>query len=280
MKERRECIIIQDLLPNYVENLTNEETNKFIEEHLKTCGECKKVLENMKKEIKVNIERPAEKEVKFMKKYKRKLKILGGIILFAVIIYLASVIRNFVIFSSLDSKKNKNWNSDNYHVTRHYYDGDKLNIADVKYKDGKYLSETISLSLEGPIKMIEYSDGKTVTIYYETSSGKFAQLNRSSSMLSYIDGTLLNSKLHRIILSFMFNVKKEKCNGVDCYYIYGDEYKEYINKDTGLCVRRADTMLVSENTGTFSTLVDNNYEFGTVTDEDLVPPDISEYEIR
>ena len=35
MKEKRECKIVQDLLPNYVDGLTNEETNKYIEEHIK-----------------------------------------------------------------------------------------------------------------------------------------------------------------------------------------------------------------------------------------------------
>ena len=55
MKEKRDCKIVQDLLPNYIENLTNEETNRFIEEHLKECPECQKVLENMKKELKDSI---------------------------------------------------------------------------------------------------------------------------------------------------------------------------------------------------------------------------------
>lgn len=279
MKERRECIVIQDLLPNYIENLTNEETNKFIEEHLKTCKDCKKLLDSMKREIKVNSEKLETKEVNFMKKYKRKLKILGGIILFAVIIYLVSIMRNFIIISSLDSKKNKNWNSDNYHITRHYYNGDRLNIYDIKYKDGKYLSESISLTIDETTKLIEYSDGNTTNMYFETESGKFAKLNIENSMLSYIDGTLLNTLFNRITLSFIFNVKEEECNGVSCYYIFGKDYKEYINKDTGLCVRRADTRITSE-LGTFNTLVDHQYEFGTVTDEDLVPPDISEYEIR
>ena len=50
MKEKKDCKIVQDLLPNYIENLTNEETNKFIDEHLKECNECQKIFENMKKE--------------------------------------------------------------------------------------------------------------------------------------------------------------------------------------------------------------------------------------
>ena len=47
MKEKRDCKIVQDLLPNHVEKLTNEETNQYIEEHLKECKECN----DIKKEI-------------------------------------------------------------------------------------------------------------------------------------------------------------------------------------------------------------------------------------
>ena len=31
---KKECKIVQDLLPNYLEKVTNEETNKFIKEHI------------------------------------------------------------------------------------------------------------------------------------------------------------------------------------------------------------------------------------------------------
>ena len=34
MKEKKECKVVQDLLPNYIEGLTTKETNEFIEEHL------------------------------------------------------------------------------------------------------------------------------------------------------------------------------------------------------------------------------------------------------
>ena len=58
MKENKECKVVQDLLPNYIENLTSEETNKFIEEHLKNCPECQAMLENMKADIKIkNVKR-------------------------------------------------------------------------------------------------------------------------------------------------------------------------------------------------------------------------------
>ena len=47
----KECKLVQDLLPNYIEKLTSEESNKIIEEHLRKCPECRKILENMQNDI-------------------------------------------------------------------------------------------------------------------------------------------------------------------------------------------------------------------------------------
>ena len=35
MNQKKDCKIILDLLPNYVEKVTSKETNSYIEEHLK-----------------------------------------------------------------------------------------------------------------------------------------------------------------------------------------------------------------------------------------------------
>ena len=51
MDKKKECKIVQDLLPNYIDKLTNEETNTFIEEHLKECDNCNKILADMQKNI-------------------------------------------------------------------------------------------------------------------------------------------------------------------------------------------------------------------------------------
>lgn len=39
------CNIVQDLLPNYSEELTSPETSAVIEEHLETCNECRRLYE-------------------------------------------------------------------------------------------------------------------------------------------------------------------------------------------------------------------------------------------
>lgn len=42
-----ECAIVQDLLPLYAEKIASEETQKFVEEHLTGCQDCRNVLEDM-----------------------------------------------------------------------------------------------------------------------------------------------------------------------------------------------------------------------------------------
>ena len=45
-----ECNIVKDLLPLYAEHMTSEDSNRMIEEHLKTCSECRQELERIQNE--------------------------------------------------------------------------------------------------------------------------------------------------------------------------------------------------------------------------------------
>ena len=51
MENKEKCKIVQDLLPNYIDKLTSEETNSFVEKHLEECNECHEIIENMKKDF-------------------------------------------------------------------------------------------------------------------------------------------------------------------------------------------------------------------------------------
>ena len=44
----KECSIVKDLLPLYVEDMVSEETATFIEEHLQSCPKCKELFDSMK----------------------------------------------------------------------------------------------------------------------------------------------------------------------------------------------------------------------------------------
>ena len=95
MEEKRECKIIQDLLPHYAEGLTSEQTNQYINEHLKECLECKKIFENMKKKLEFDGEKRDGREVKYIKIYNKKMKVLRNI-----------VSNNYIIYNSFWKKSN------------------------------------------------------------------------------------------------------------------------------------------------------------------------------
>ena len=48
------CKIICDLLPMYIDEVCSDETKEVVEEHLKTCSECRREYEQMKAEISLN----------------------------------------------------------------------------------------------------------------------------------------------------------------------------------------------------------------------------------
>lgn len=69
-KKEIKCSIVQDLLPNYIEKLTSEDTNKVMEEHLSVCEECKKTYNQMIAEV-GEIDKASKTELKFFKKIKK-----------------------------------------------------------------------------------------------------------------------------------------------------------------------------------------------------------------
>lgn len=91
MNVKENCNIVKDLLPNYIENLTCEETNQFIEKHLSECPYCKQIFENMKKNLNLNTTTNDKKVVKYFKKYKNKLKIFKIALVLILLIALGTM---------------------------------------------------------------------------------------------------------------------------------------------------------------------------------------------
>lgn len=90
------CCIVKDLLPNYIDGLTNEETNEEINAHLDTCADCRAVYEKMTAVTPQEI--PAEdKNIDFLKKLKAKM-LRRNIIAAAAICIVLLV--SFVIFAN------------------------------------------------------------------------------------------------------------------------------------------------------------------------------------
>lgn len=108
---KNDCKIIQDLLPNYIDRLTNKYTNEFIEKHLNECSECKKTYDRMKKQIDLNFQ-VDDKEIKPMKKINKKIKIMGILILILAIVVAISLYINYKSSYLFDAKTGKIYGSD------------------------------------------------------------------------------------------------------------------------------------------------------------------------
>lgn len=89
--DKRDCKIVRDLLPNYVEKLTSEVTNEFIEKHIATCEECKRVIQDITDEVEVE-EIDQDKEIKYLKGVNKKVKRTIAIVSLIVIIIASSII--------------------------------------------------------------------------------------------------------------------------------------------------------------------------------------------
>ena len=73
---KKNCSIIRDLLPNYIENLVSEDTKQYINRHIEKCEECKQILKDMKvdnfEEFASALEKEAEaRVVKIIRRQKR-----------------------------------------------------------------------------------------------------------------------------------------------------------------------------------------------------------------
>ena len=278
MKEKRDCKIVQDLLPNYIENLTNEETNHFIEEHLKECPECQKVLENMQKEIKVSTTKRDDREVKYIKKYNKKLKILKYALLIIILIYVIAVGRRTIIMSSLSGKATENQINDNYYVRLYSYQGDTLTITESYNKGEDYLTTLTKVVNGSNIQKITYYRKGEEQLFMTESEGKKYVLNAETMIGGYIlpvtyvsDGILANLQY-----ALITGIDSTYCNGKECYVIKGNSYERYIDKETGLAVRNIEKSN-KEITRKNDAVVDYEYKFNIVKDSDIVKPDTTGY---
>lgn len=155
---KKECNIIRDLLPNYIENLVSKDTKEYVEKHINECSDCKNALEIMQegKNKEIDKEREEEQiELDYLKKYRRKMfvpKVLAVIGIIAVIIvvliggtFLINYSRYTSISKNIKESREKMKEINNYSTYRIVYN-DNNEAGDIEltyveeyyYKDGKY----------------------------------------------------------------------------------------------------------------------------------------------
>lgn len=277
MKEKRNCKIVQDLLPNYIENLTNEETNNFIGEHLKECNECKEVLESMKKDFKINTIKRDDREVKYIKKYSKKMKALKVILLIIIGIYVLLVGRRTIIMASLSKKATESQINNNYYAKLYSYQGNSLTITESYNKGEDYLTTVTRVVNGNKIQKITYYKKGNDQLFLTESDGKkyiqnFETMVEGHIMpVTYVPNGLLTNLQYALITG----IDSTYCNGKECYVVKGNSYERYIDKATGLAIRNVEksTKKITRQT---DMVVDYEYKFNVVKDSDIVKPDITE----
>lgn len=112
-KQKKQCKIIYDLLPLYIDNLTTSETNEYIEDHIQKCSECMQTLKNMNGEINLDkIDRNVE--INGLRKVKQRLRIqilLSITVVILIFIICIHINNNYTITTDDGQLSIKSYNS-------------------------------------------------------------------------------------------------------------------------------------------------------------------------
>lgn len=295
MKEKRECKLVQDLLPNYIEKVTSGETNQYIEEHFQSCAECNKVYTSMTKEIKSKV-LDTDKSINYMKKVNQKLKIakiaLGSIaimVLLSMLAFGANTLRNYRILEELRQTLKETQKISNYHLTTSFKIFNYgMQVIDIYRKGEKGVSIAQAITTYGQkYKTTSYFKGNRRAMYKEGNNGekyeKTVEIDENYQLgLPQIGNWFLEEPeteggTSKLWMSTRVKIAKTTYQGKECYVIENDRFSKdpnkhiiyYIEKDTGLIVRQIQN---DNNT-------DYSYEFGNVDDEIFKEPNIEEYEM-
>ena len=64
-----DCCVVRDLLPSYLEELTETETSAMVREHIEHCAACRQLENDMR--VQIPVEKAPQRALKFLKRVKR-----------------------------------------------------------------------------------------------------------------------------------------------------------------------------------------------------------------
>ena len=276
MINKKDCKIVQDLLPNYIDKLTANDTNEFIGEHLKECEECNNVFKNMNEKIeRENVD--IKQEINYAKKYNvkyKKIKYTLLIVIWSLIfIILAFYMRKVFIISKIYKKIDNYQNANNYYMRRYDYYGWYYTCTEIWVKDREMLQKCDDISLDRVKEDTNYDKFMDYEIEITPlTSENFTEEGVVKTYFWYFTDKIKND-LKAPINIFKYSIKSAIVNGKKCYQFISNEDILYFDKETGLVVRMEETYgegtIVNNKREYQSTLFDFKYEFDVVEDKDL-----------
>ena len=264
--EREECKKVQVLLKNYAKNSVDKETKEYIEEHVKICNTCKKMLKQFQKNT-----NEENKSRSF------KIKIIVIAILLIILIPVIMISRKIIIISNLENKSREYVNSNNFYAKVYSYSGDFTNINEHYKKDDKQLTKNRIFNGTYVSDFIYVKENEKTDIYANIDGKKVANLDEDIDLFFMPNTIEINNIWELMDISMYSKVETEECNGKNCYRISNKYCTLYLDKDTGLIVRE----IRKFNEGdTVNMVLDYMYTFDNVKDTDFNRPNISEYTMQ
>lgn len=261
MKEKN-CNLVKDLLPNYIDKITSNETNTFIEEHLENCAECRKAFENMSEEIQIDDHKSEDdKKINIFRKVNKKIRFLKAIIFVIIFLILIIFIRKVIIINNIENMANKA-NYNNYSKimvettekyiskTEYYQNNDNFIKINTKINE-KGISKVISYKVNGKEDIRIFDNNIEEQNVNETNIEKDVQYQ-----------FLNKSILGNIGLALSFgSVKDIKLYNKQCYVLNTENYLNFIDKETGLTIKEIN---LNNNS-----VIDYKYTFEDISDEKI-----------
>lgn len=288
MKMKNECEIVYDLLPNYIEHVTNETSNEFIENHISGCENCRRLYNELR--VGTNSKDTQTREINFLKKYKRHLNTIKIIFILVIVLILATFagkwLKKYNILKEIAETSQSNQSSNNYHIIEYYYtEGHILKMEQFKMDEKNKFTYTMETE-DGTVTETTYShkvnDNEYIgTTYIENGENKSVRENVKINRELFKDSVLYNANIKDLLrYSFDATIKTTTFRDRECYYINnlpiltGGKYERvYFDKATGLMIGSSQV----DSSQNSATPIEAVYEYNVVTDKDFIEPDILNY---
>lgn len=288
MKMKNECEIVYDLLPNYIEHVTNETSNEFIENHISGCENCRRLYNELR--VGTNSKDTQTREINFLKKYKRHLNTIKIIFILVIVLILATFagkwLKKYNILKEIAETSQSNQSINNYHIIEYYYtEGHILKMEQFKMDEKNKFTYTMETE-DGTVTEATYShkvnDNEYIgTTYIENGENKSVRENVKINRELFKDSVLYNANIKDLLrYSFDATIKTTTFRDRECYYINnlpiltGGKYERvYFDKATGLMIGSSQV----DSSQNSATPIEAVYEYNVVTDKDFIEPDILNY---
>ncbi len=205
-----------------------------------------------------------------MKLWKKILIIV--LVLFALLAIFT--VRKFIIIKNLVNESKEYAGKTNYIAVVQSLQNGNVNMLKSYNKDGNYLTtmRTYGKDIQDERGLTRYKKDSEQIGIIQSGQEKIAMLD--GSVLGEVNVVNIFSTLDNTIMQLQFaimsRITTDNYGNIECYLIEVDNWKMWVEKDTGLVIREINGGIVAERF----------YEFDIVKDEDIIKPDISDCKIQ